>query len=299
MDEDEGFTTVRRTRGGKPKFVGLTEQHSKVKLANNHNSNVNESKRKRDHNATEHYHELWKEEQEKLKTKQLLTDPIAFDINQIKYIGGVDISFYSGRDNAVASLVVTSFPDMKVVHEVYLDVRMKLPYVSGFLGFREIPHLLKLLEKIRQEAPKFYPDVILVDGNGVLHPREFGCASHFGVVAGIPTIGVAKTIMMVDGINQRYVDQLAQKYLHTGNDTCDLIGNSGKCYGRMLRPINVLGNESKDPIFISIGHNVCLDTSVEIVKRCCSCRIPEPIRQADLRSRAIIRERKISKRINV
>lgn len=78
---------------------------------------------------------------------------------------------------------------------------MDAPYIPGFLAFREAPHLMKLFQKLKDTKPQFMPQVILVDGNGVLHQNGFGLASHFGVLADIPTIGCGKTVFYVDGIS--------------------------------------------------------------------------------------------------
>lgn len=71
-------------------------------------------------------------------------------------------------------------------------VQLTQPYIPGFLAFREVDHLLALLERLRASRPELVPDVIFVDGNGVLHPRGFGLASHLGVLARIPTVGLRR-----------------------------------------------------------------------------------------------------------
>ena len=129
----------------------------------------------------------------------------------------------------------------------------------------------------------------MLDGNGVLHPRSFGIACHLGVLADIPTIGVAKNLLVVDGLDaksvkeqtikeQRETDPSIQQQQYT-----KLVGESGKIWGGAI----VKPNQCK-PIYVSIGHRIGLDTAVTIVKRCQLSRIPEPIRQADLRSREYV-----------
>lgn len=89
--------------------------------------------------------------------------------------------------------MVLEFPSLNVVYERYQMVRLTKPYIPGFLAFREVPFLLDLLNELRKTRPELVPQVVFMDGNGVLHPRGCGVACHFGVVADIPTIGVAKT----------------------------------------------------------------------------------------------------------
>jgi deoxyinosine 3'endonuclease (endonuclease V) len=112
----------------------------------------------------------------------------------LKLIGGVDMSFIKGNDlDALAMLVVLSYPALEVVYEASAMVQLTAPYISGFLAFREAPHLLQLLSHLKREQPSLYPDVLFVDGNGVLHPARLGLASYLGVVAGVPSIGIGKS----------------------------------------------------------------------------------------------------------
>ena len=87
-----------------------------------------------------------------------------------------------------------------MVHTSRVPCVMDEPYESGFLAFREVPHLLECLEDVKRSHPECTPQIIMVDGNGVLHTRGFGLASHFGVLAGVPTIGIGKKLHETDGI---------------------------------------------------------------------------------------------------
>ncbi len=104
--------------------------------------------------------------------------------------------------------------------------------------------------------------MILVDGNGILHTRGFGCASHIGVVLDVPTIGVGKTVFAVDGLTQKGVKELCAQTLHKGGDLVELKGESGKVWGAALRSTD----ESKNPLIVSVGHRICLETAIQIVK---------------------------------
>ena len=191
-------------------------------------------------------------------------------------IGGVDISADKHNDNrAIASFVILRFSNFEVLHVDLEEVVLDYPYVPGFLAFREVPHLKRLIDRSPMR-----PQVILVDGNGIFHNRGFGLASHLGVITDIPTIGCGKTVFAVDGITVASVKQIS-KSLTTAGEKIDLVGNSGRIWGCALRATE----ESVNPIIISIGHKISLESAVKIVAASCIYRVPEPIRQADKLSR--------------
>ncbi|KAL9268200.1 Endonuclease V-like protein [Drosera capensis] len=225
----------------------------------------------------------------------------------LRYVGGVDVSF-STEDSAVACgcIVVLDVEAVEVVYEDYCVTRLEVPYVAGFLAFREVPVLLGLLRKMKTDSNPFYPQLLMVDGNGLLHPRGsylngirhcrvfpclvfiflllgsllrqtcaqgFGLACHLGVLADIPTIGVGKNLHHMDGLTRINVGELLQ------HDSCrelvDLIGSSGHTLGVAMRSTL----STLKPIFISVGHRISLATAVKVVKLSCKYRVPEPIRQ--------------------
>ena len=100
-----------------------------------------------------------------------------------------------------------------MVYKDYEIVKLDLPYVPGFLAFREVPHLMKLINTLKEKRPEYIPQVILVDGNGILHQNGFGLASHLGVLADIPTIGCGKTVFNVDGMSKEKVRALCDANL--------------------------------------------------------------------------------------
>eukprot|EP01133_Synstelium_polycarpum_P009126 gene9126-10702_t len=213
--------------------------------------------------------------------------PIASQKQAEIYVGGVDISFVKDNvEDACASLIVLEYPSLKVVHQELEFVKLDLPYIPGFLAFREIPSLMRLIDRVRQQHPELMPQVILVDGNGVLHPRGFGLASHLGVLANIPTIGIGKTFFHVDGMSTKQVKiDFAQSCKQAG-DHLDLCGDSGKVWGAAVKS----HANSTNAIFVSVGHLLSLTSCLAVVRACTtSNRVPEPVRQADLRSREYIR----------
>lgn len=143
-----------------------------------------------------------------LKEKLILEDDLAWSLNPeegkpLRYVGAVDIS-YSKKNNkkGVAALIVMQFPKLNVVYEDYYSDEAEYPYIPGFLAFKEVPSYEVLFDRLRKNKPELFPQVLLVDGNGVLHTRGFGCASHVGVVADVPSVGVGKTVFAVDGITK-------------------------------------------------------------------------------------------------
>jgi deoxyinosine 3'endonuclease (endonuclease V) len=115
----------------------------------------------------------------------------------------------------------------------------------------------------------------MVDGNGILHTRKFGCASHIGVQFDIPTIGVAKKPFDVDGLNKSLYKVMYDGKLNKAGDYVPIVGKSGKTWGAALR----CTKDSINPIYVSIGHRVSLETAINItLLNITKYRIPEPIR---------------------
>ncbi|XP_051037671.1 endonuclease V isoform X2 [Phodopus roborovskii] len=221
---------------------------------------------------------LWEREQARLRTRVLHGDTEAWQrdaaFSGLRRVGGVDVSFVRGDDSrACASLVVLSFPELQVVYEDSHLVRLKAPYVSGFLAFREVPFLVELVQRLQEKEPGLTPQVLLVDGNGVLHQRD------------LPCIGVAKKLLQVDGLENNSLHKEKIMSLQAGGDTFPLMGNSGTVLGMALKS----HDHSTKPLYVSVGHRISLEVAVRLTHHCCRFRIPEPIRQADIRSREYIR----------
>jgi len=208
---------------------------------------------------------------------------------KLRYIAGVDISFDKFDKNVgISGLVVCDVDqDFKIVYEDYKLIKIEEPYIPSFLAFREVKPYVELIDDLRKNKPKFLPQVILVDGNGILHTRGFGIASHLGVLVDIPTIGCAKTVFALkdEGITDSYVQDMYNKKMKKFGDSFALIGYSDKKYGYALRSTD----EYDYPIIVSIGHKVSNETALEVVKMCCYYKEPEPIRLADLITRRLIK----------
>ena len=144
-----------------------------------------------------------------------------------------------------------------------------MPYVPGLLSFREAPTMLEALADIAGR-----PDVVLVDGQGVAHPRGFGIASHLGLHLDVPTVGCAKS---------RLVGVHREPGIERGERTPLVAG--GRRIGTVLR-----SRAQVKPLFVSVGHGLCLRAAERVVLETCTrYRLPEPIRHADRASRAAAR----------
>ncbi|NPA85647.1 MAG: endonuclease V [Crenarchaeota archaeon] len=196
-----------------------------------------------------------RELQRELAEKVVLEDCFS----EAELLGGLDVSYRKGVGVSVLSVVERS--TLKLVKSYYVRAEVPIPYVPGLLAFREAPLHLALLKEV-----KGY-DVVLVDGHGIAHPRGLGIASHVGVAAGVPTIGVAKR-------------RLAGEEAECGGRRCLKIGGRTVAY--------VLG-EGRRKLYVSPGHCVSLESAYEIVRSVTKGRLPEPIRLSDSISRALTR----------
>ncbi|XP_033896647.3 endonuclease V-like isoform X2 [Acipenser ruthenus] len=240
---------------------------------------------------SEELHRQWESEQASLKLRLVDSDTEAWQrspsFSGLQRVGGVDLSFIKGDDvNACAQLVVLSYPEMELLYEDCRMVTLSAPYVAGFLAFRETPFLVEAVQRLESETPSLLPQVIFVDGNGLFHYREFGLACHLGVLTGLPCIGVAKNLLQVQGVenSERHKEQI--KELRNRGDTFPLEASSGRVLGKALKS----SDRSTKPLYVSVGHRISLDTALRLTTACCKYRIPEPIRQADIRSREYLRK---------
>ncbi|XP_034268687.1 endonuclease V [Pantherophis guttatus] len=210
-----------------------------------------------------------------------------FSFTGLERVGGMDLSFLKeDATRACASLVVLSYPELEVLYEDCYVVAVNAPYVAGFLAFREVPFLLEAVQRLETQKPGLKPQVLLVDGNGILHHRGFGIACHLGVLTDLPCIGVAKNLLQVEGLANDELHKKQIQDLQAGGDAFPLTSTSGKILGMALRSCA----KSTKPVYISVGHKISLLSAVRLVHSCCKYRIPEPIRQADIRSREYIRK---------
>lgn len=201
----------------------------------------------------------------------------------LRYVAGLDISF--DKENparACAGLVVLDISDhFKVVYQDVSVEKVVLPYISGFLAYREAPFLLEKLQRLKREHPELYPQCIIVDGNGIFHVNKFGAACHIGVLSETPTIGVSKKLHQVFGyensaahkkrIKERLMKRGDYFEMFSDDDVPELVAY---CYRST--------DASARPIYISVGNRISWETCLWVVGSIIrECRIPEPIRVAD------------------
>jgi deoxyribonuclease V len=186
-----------------------------------------------------------------------------------RLVAGVDMSVLPGGA-ARAAVVVLTFPGLTVVETRLAEGRLEFPYVPGLLSFREGPLILAACERLT-----VVPDLMLVDGQGVAHPRRLGLASHLGVLLDMPSIGCAKS---------RLCGECGIPGEEAGSFT-DLT-DSGEVIGAALRT-----RTGVSPVYVSIGHRIDLAGAIRRVLQCCrGYRLPEPTRLAHLASRLYLAE---------
>ncbi len=178
------------------------------------------------------------------------------------FIAGVDISADKGQGVATGAVVVLQYPEFEVVETEVVNDKLNFPYIPGLLSFREAPLILAACQKLT-----ITPDLILVDGQGIAHPRRMGLASHIGLFLNSPTIGCAKSLLC--GTHQLPGAK--------PGSYAEVVDN-GETIGAALR--TKLGTK---PIYVSIGHKIDLPTAIYWVMKCCrGYRIPESTRLAHL-----------------
>ena len=208
-----------------------------------------------------------------------------FDVNEIRLIAGVDLAYWKNENDeemAVCCIVVIDYNTHQIIEKKHYSGKIEVPYMPGFLAFRELPLVLKTVELLENK-----PDIYMFDGNGYLHPRNMGIATHASFYLNKPTIGVAKTYFRVD----KKTDYIEPE--KTAGSFTDIIINE-QVYGRVLRT-----HSDVKPVFVSIGNNIFLDTATKITMSLVEkeSHIPIPTRYADLETH-IERENLIKENIN-
>ena len=178
------------------------------------------------------------------------------------FIAGVDISAQKAQGVATGAVVVLNYPELRLVETKVAQRKLDFPYVPGLLSFRESPLILAACERLT-----VIPDLILVDGQGIAHPRRIGLASHLGLFLNTPTIGCAKSL-------------LCGKHEVPGVEP----GNYAEVVDRSETIGVALRTKLRDkPVYVSIGHKVDLQAAIYWVLECCrGYRLPEPTRLAHL-----------------
>jgi len=186
----------------------------------------------------------------------------AGEVASPRLVAGVDISVNRVTGTGTGAVAVLSYPELDLVETRVVTDRLEFPYVPGLLSFRESPLILAACERLDAA-----PDLIMVDGQGIAHPRRIGLASHLGLFLGTPTIGCAKS---------RLCGCHDMPGAEAGN-YADLV-DGGEVIGAALRT-----RAGVNPVYVSIGHRIDLPAAIHWVLRCCrGYRLPEPTRLAHL-----------------
>ena len=179
-----------------------------------------------------------------------------------RYVGGADISFNKYSPRVYAGYVVLELPSLKVVERAGAVMDVSFPYIPGLLSFREIPPLLQAWNKLKQK-----PEVLVMDGQGIAHPRRMGIACHLGILLDLPTIGCGKSKLV-----GTYEEPAA------GAGSSSPLLHRGEKVGEVLRT-----KDKVNPVFVSPGHRMNMESAVRILMATrAGYRIPEPTRQAHL-----------------
>jgi len=182
----------------------------------------------------------------------------ALDLDGVRYVAGADVS--TTGDRAYATVVVLEFPALTLVEVQGFEAPLQFPYVPGLLSFRELPPVVGALEKVETAV-----DALILDAQGLAHPRRMGLASHLGIFIDVPTVGCAKS---------RLVGRLEEPEKEKGSAT-DLV-HRGEVVGKVVRT-----RANVSPVFVSVGNRIDLRSAVELVLACCmKYRLPETTRQA-------------------
>jgi deoxyribonuclease V len=184
-----------------------------------------------------------------------------------RLVAGVDAICDRQDQRIFGAAALYRYPELELVAEAGVAGECPFPYRTGLLSFREVPILRAALLKLPEP-----PDVVLVDGQGIAHPRGLGLATHLGLVVDLPTIGVAKSRLIGEG---QEPDLAAGSY--------NQLIWQGKLVGLILRT-----QRDKKPLYLSPGYRITLPECLEITLACVTkYRIPQPVRQADLLSRRL------------
>jgi deoxyribonuclease V len=195
--------------------------------------------------------------QERLATRVVRRD----QFGPVRTVAGVDVGFVAGDSVVKAAVAVLSFPGLDLIVEATAQLPTPFPYVPGLLSFREGPAILAAIARLGMQ-----PDLYLFDGQGIAHPRRLGIASHIGVRLDVPTIGVAKSRLIGDASERLPVEKGAWVSLW----------DDGEVVGGLVRTRTAV-----NPVYVSIGHRVSLQSAVRYVLACTTrYKLPETTRHA-------------------
>lgn len=199
----------------------------------------------------------WKQQQSSLREKMRI-EPLA---ELPRFIAGADCAFSKIHQRVYASAVVYDRVEQKIVAQSQACLACKIPYIPGYLSFREAPALIRAIKRLKHPF-----GAILFDGQGYAHPRRCGLAAHVGITLDVPSVGVAKSILIGEGKSPQSKAGSYSNLVHQD----EIIGEILRTRSRTL------------PVYVSVGHRVDLESARRLVMSCVTrFRLPEPTRIAD------------------
>jgi len=180
----------------------------------------------------------------------------------VKLIAGIDVSVSRFSRAGRAAVVVLDYRSLELCEVSVVEGDIDFPYIPGLLSFREAPLALRAWQRLKSR-----PDLLMVDGQGIAHPRRLGIASHLGLLLDIPSIGCAKSRLTG---THNLVPEEAGSYR--------LLGEKNEIIGAAVRT-----KRRVKPVYVSIGHRIDLDSAISLVLECCrGFRLPQPTRLAHM-----------------
>src|SRR5260370_4276844 len=212
-------------------------------------------------------HEWTLEQNEAIALQRELAKRVVREDRQeeVRDVGGVDMGINEENGMARAAVVLLSYPALELEERHVQEEPVRMPYSPGLLSFRELPAILGAFDRLKQQ-----PDLVMVDGQGIAHPRRLGIASHLGLWLDLPSIGCAKSILRGE-----YDREALGEEVRLWVPLIDKKHN--EVIGAALRT-----RTHTNPMFISLGNRISLETSLRYVLACGrGYRLPEPTRLAD------------------
>jgi deoxyribonuclease V len=207
--------------------------------------------------------------QERLRGEVVLTPPPGF---APRLVAGLDVSMERDAEECVAGIVVLALPSFEVVDQATAVAPVPMPYVPGFLAFRELPALAAAFDQLTTR-----PDALIFDGQGLAHPRRFGVACYGGLLFGLPSVGCAKSILV--GRHEPLAPEQWSRapLVHRR----EVVGTAIRLRART------------NPVFVSPGHLIDVEGAVALVTSVSAgFREPETTRRAHRLVNAVRRARK-------
>jgi deoxyribonuclease V len=184
-----------------------------------------------------------------------------------EFVAGLDCAFSKDGKRIFAAVVVLRRPQFELVETVSASQKVTFPYIPGLLSFREAPVCIAAVEKLQNQ-----PDVFIVDGQGIAHPRRLGLAAHLGLFLEQPTIGCAKS-RLTGAYDEPPLDKGAYSLL---KDEKGKQNTKSEVIGAVVRT-----RTNVKPVFVSVGHKCTLEDAIRVILDCAvKYRLPEPTRLA-------------------